>query len=256
MSDTIVPETPPAPVPPAEVFAALAAYEASFDASHRAGTISLSSLRRIFELIGSSFARTAETGCGKSTILFSNFSRDHQAFAMDDRAHERSSVAYFERCPAARPAAVRFIFGPTQKTVATTTFKRPLDVVLLDGPHGYPFVDLEYYYFYPHLKPGGYLLLDDIHIASIARMADILAEDAMYEVVEVVEHKTLILRRTKAPMVGPYADSWGAQDYNRRRAAWAPGVFLDDGKKRPSFAMAAENYGKPVRASPKSDGEG
>jgi hypothetical protein len=46
--------------------------------------------------------------------------------------------------------------------------------VLLDGPHGYPFPDMEYYFFYPHIKPRGHLVIDDIQIPSIGRMTDIL----------------------------------------------------------------------------------
>ncbi len=50
----------------------------------------------------------------------------------------------------------------------------PYDCVLIDGPHGYPFPDMEYYYFYPLIKPGGILIIDDIHIPSNGRMADII----------------------------------------------------------------------------------
>ena len=58
--------------------------------------------------------------------------------------------------------------------------------MLLDGPHGYPFPDMEYYFFYPHIKIGGYLIIDDIHIPTIGRMADILQEGAMWEFVSLV----------------------------------------------------------------------
>ena len=34
--------------------------------------------------------------------------------------------------------------------------------VLIDGPHGYPFPEIEYFYFYPRLKPGALLVVDDI----------------------------------------------------------------------------------------------
>jgi len=53
------------------------------------------------------------------------------------------------------PGAVRFVEGPTQKTLPRYTFEAKLQAVLLDGPHAYPFPDLEYFYFYPHIERGG-----------------------------------------------------------------------------------------------------
>lgn len=238
--------TPPpdSPADPDVVFQQLADYEKSFDVSHRAGTMSATSLREIFQAVGYNLGHSVETGCGKSTILFSLFSKQHRVFTYDDRSDARSSIGYFEQCPFASKANVQFVLGSTQKTVAAARFDRGFDVVFLDGAHGYPFADLEYYYFYPHLKTGSFLILDDIHIPSIARMADILAEDAMYGVVAVVEKKTLILRRTDAPTLDPLGDGWLRQDYNRRRVPWAPTIFLNDGKKRESFLPPAASEGK------------
>ncbi len=94
---------------------------------------------------------------------------------------------------------------------------------------------MEYYFFYPHIKPGGYLIIDDIHIPSIGRMADILQEDAMWNFVTLIS-TTAVLQRTEAEETPTFGDHWWTQDYNRRRVNPEMEFFLDDGKKLESFA--------------------
>jgi hypothetical protein len=190
----------------------------SAEASHRAGTLGNEVLRRIEELIGSSFDRTLETGCGKSTIFFSIASSDHLCFALDDRQYDNSSVSFVEGSGLFRQEACNFVFGPTQKTIPARNFDQKFDVVLLDGPHGFPFPDLEYYFIYPHINMGGFLIVDDVHIPSIGRFADILFEDEMFDLVETVV-TTAIFRRTTAPIFDPLGDGWWQQRYNRRRVS-------------------------------------
>ena len=87
--------------------------------------------------------------------------------------------------------------------------------MLLDGPHGYPFPDLEYFYLYPTLDTGGLLIIDDIRIPSVRRMFDIIGADDMFQTLEVVDGNTAFLRRTEAALVHPESDSWWLQAYNR-----------------------------------------
>lgn len=172
---------------------------------------------------------SAETGCGKSTVLFSNISEQHTVFALDDRhLGDESSVNFYEKCPLTRLDRVRAIFGPTQLTLPRYDFSQEFDVVLIDGPHGFPFPELEYYYFYPHIRAGGVLIIDDVNIPTIGRMADIISEDEMWELVRVVA-STAIFRRTGAPTFDPLGDGWWTQRYNRRRVSPSRPIHLPDG---------------------------
>jgi hypothetical protein len=103
------------------------------------------------------------------------------------------------------------------------------DIVMLDGPHGWPFPELEYYFFYPHIVTGGLLILDDCQIATIGRMADVLAEDAMWTL-EGFASTTAIFRRTDAPLFDPTGDHWWEQQYNRRRVSPKREFHLADGQ--------------------------
>jgi hypothetical protein len=96
------------------------------------------------------------------------------------------------------------------------TFTEPLQLVFIDGPHGFPFPDMEYWKLYPHIEPGGLLVLDDIHIPTIRHLFNFLREDAMWTLIETVG-KTAFFERTNAPTFSPVEDGWWLQNYNTRR---------------------------------------
>src|SRR5208337_2692886 len=211
----------------------IAAYEKTAGFAHHAGSLPLRTLLRVENLLTGGPLCSAETGCGKSTIFFSRISAKHKVFCLDDRDQgEASSVGYFTNCPATRIQNVETVFGPTQATLPRYENHEPYDLVLIDGPHGFPFPELEYYYFYPHLKTGALLVIDDIHIPTVGRLADFLSEDRMFERVELIG-ATAAFRRTDAPTLDPFGDGWWLQDYNRRRADFEKVHHLKDGKRLP-----------------------
>ncbi len=215
----------------------IAAYEKSAGLAHGAGSLPLRTLLRIEQLLPAREISSAETGCGKSTIFFSRISKKHRVFCLDDRdAGPSSSVRYFMNCPATRIGAVEVVYGPTQSTLPAFKAHDPYDMVLIDGPHGFPFPELEYYFFYPHLRTDGLLVLDDIHIPTIGRLADFIAEDSMFEMIERIG-ATAIFRRTGAPVFDPFGDGWWLQNFNRRRADFNKDVHLKDGGRRKPFSF-------------------
>jgi tetratricopeptide (TPR) repeat protein len=211
------------------------AWEGTFR-QHAGCAFSTDTLRRIEACLPREVESSVETGCGKSTILFSNLARQHRVFALDDRdLAGRSSVTYFHDCPLSRPERVDWVFGPTQRTLPSFADHRPYDVILLDGPHGYPFPELEYLFLYPHLKEGGFLILDDVHIPTIGRLGDFIAEDEMFEFVTLVD-ATAVFRRTSAPTFDPCGDGWWTQHYNRRRVSPQGQFHLNDGPVQDFFS--------------------
>ena len=179
---------------------------------HGSGPLSDAVLEKIAEYcaqIGPIYY-SMETGAGKSTLFFSQISEHHLAFALD----VGKSLTKVRESDLFRQERTELINGPTQQTVPAFTFTKPLQVALIDGPHGYPFPELEYYYIYPHLAESALLILDDTNIPSIKRMAEILSADDMFECIEVLG-KTTFFRRTAAPVFDPLADGWWDQGYNR-----------------------------------------
>ena len=85
-----------------------------------------------------------------------------------------------------------------------------------DGPHGYPFPELEYYFFYPHLDEDALLVIDDIHIPTIFRLFSFLREEAMFDFLGVAS-TTAFFRRNSSPAFHPLGDGWWLQNYNKNR---------------------------------------
>jgi hypothetical protein len=179
---------------------------------HKAGTFSARVLEAIVRhSTGRPVQHSVETGSGASTLLFSHLSEDHTVFAVDGGT---DSIRSIETSPLLRREVVTFVEGPTQVTLPLHAFAHHLQLVLLDGPHGYPFPDMEYYHVYPHLDPDALLIVDDIHIPTITNLFDFVSADEMFDLQEVVE-TTAFFRRTDAPTFPRTGDGWWTQRYNK-----------------------------------------
>ena len=179
---------------------------------HRAGSVSRKVLHAIAihaERIGT-IRHSVETGSGRTTLLFSHLSASHLVFAKDDG----ESISVVKKSHLFKSDHVTYIEGPNQVTLPRYTFNHKVQMALIDGPHGYPFPDLEYYYLYPLIETGGLILLDDIQIPSITRMYEIIKMDDMFNLLEVVGNMAFF-SRSGAPLIDPLSDSWWLQGYNR-----------------------------------------
>lgn len=180
---------------------------------HGVGSVSPKALRAIArhaDQVGR-IRNSAETGSGKTTLLFSHLSANHLTFAID----EGDSISLVKHSPLFNAGTVTFVEGRTQEKLPKFNFEHKLQIALIDGPHGYPFPDLEYFYFYPLIETGGLLLVDDIKIPTIRRMFEIISADDMFNLLEVVDENLAFFERTDAPCVTLTSDSWWRQGYNR-----------------------------------------
>ncbi len=185
---------------------------------HKAGVLGKEAILKIKEL-SEDFdeINSLETGCGKSTLLFSNISRRHLCFTLGATdSHDDQSLAAVQQNAHFNSATVEFVLGPTQKTLPIYQFESPFQIIFIDGPHGFPFPDLEYYFLYPHLVEGGLLILDDIHIPTVCHLYEFLKEDDMFSHVGNVA-TTAFFRRTVSPLFDPTGDGWWLQQYNVKR---------------------------------------
>jgi hypothetical protein len=183
---------------------------------HAAGTLGGEVIRAIHETLrerGLVGRFSAETGCGKSTLLLSHLSVRHHCFAV---GLGDNSLARVRQSPLLKQDAVEFIVGPSQVTLPKYQFRESLALALIDGAHGYPFPELDYYHLYQRVESGGILILDDIHIPTITHLYHVLREDPMWEPIREIGY-TAFLVRTDAPLFDPTADGWWLQPYNLRR---------------------------------------
>ena len=180
---------------------------------HGAGTVGRNVLDAIVTHIGrrGPIERSVETGSGKTTLLLSHLSPHHTVFAVD----AGQSISRVRASDLFNVRSTTFIEGPTQRTLPRQYFSGQHQFVLIDGPHGYPFPDLEYFFLYPTIATSGLLVLDDLLIPTIGRMFDVIKQEAMFELLEVVDDNTAFFRRTAAPLIDPDSDSWWLQGYNQ-----------------------------------------
>lgn len=200
-----------------DLLSAIATYQQKRGGPHCAGTLTSGPLKTILWYLEEYFAgrpvRAIETGCGASTILFSHYAEKHYSFCYDDRECENSSVNFVIEFPGFRAEKVEWVFGPTQLTVPRHIISEPIDIILIDGPHGFPFPELEYYYFYRLLQPNSVLIIDDIHIPTLRNLFNFLSQDDMFYLHQVTA-TTAFFVRTSEPMLNPLGDDWWKQRYN------------------------------------------
>lgn len=180
---------------------------------HAAGCLEMPNIEALARHVAARRIRhSVETGAGRTTLLLSHLSEDHTVFALD----AGDSLRCTREHPLLNAATTHFVEGPSQRTIFTHPLADPLQLVLLDGPHGFPFPNLEYWRFYPSLEANGLLVIDDVHIPTIRQLFDFLVEDPMFRLLEVVG-KTAFFERTETPTFDPFGDHWWTQPYNTAR---------------------------------------
>jgi hypothetical protein len=86
-------------------------------------------------------------------------------------------------------SGVRFHVGPSE-TVLPAWTPRPLDLVLIDGAHGFPYPVLDWWHLAPHLRIGGHLLLDDAYLPAVAGIVDHIRSSPSWRLEPAVSFRT------------------------------------------------------------------
>jgi hypothetical protein len=108
---------------------------------------------------------TLETGCGASTIVFAASGARHLTISPDAGEHGRVLRYCAEHGIATD--GLRFIAEPSDAALMRSWEPEPLDLVLIDGAHGFPFPALDWYLTATHLRVGGLVVLDDAYLPSV-----------------------------------------------------------------------------------------
>jgi Methyltransferase domain len=135
---------------------------------------------------------TLETGAGTSTIIFAAAGTDHEVITPDEGERER----IVEECERRQisTARVSFRIGASHDVLATLPH-RPLDLVLIDGAHGFPYPILDWWHLAPRLRVGGRLLVDDCYMPPVAALVDFLRADERWEVAAAPGRRTIVFRK-------------------------------------------------------------
>src|SRR5258706_9500180 len=135
---------------------------------------------------------TLETGAGASTIVFVARGADHEAVTPSAEEAERITGECDRRGIATEK--LRFRIG-SSADVLRTWDARPLDLILVDGAHAFPYPTLDWWFLAPHLKVGGLMLLDDAYMPPVAAVVDHLRGSPAWRLEQPVSFRTAAARK-------------------------------------------------------------
>lgn len=160
---------------------------------------------------------TLETGAGLSTMVFAARGAEHEAVTPAGAEVERIRAECERRGISLE--RVRFHVGPSHDVLPTWD-PRSLDLVLLDGAHGFPYPILDWWHVVRHVKPGGVVLLDDAYMGAVAALVAYLRSRPAWRIEGAVGYRTVIARKL-ADEVPPY-DSLGEEGVGRVSFGYLP----------------------------------
>lgn len=163
---------------------------------------------------------TLETGAGYTTSIFAAAGCTHTTISPSGPEHIRIS----EWCHSNDISTenVTFIAEPSQDVLPILE-KSPLDLVLIDGAHAFPFPYLDWYYTAERLRVGGYMIVDDLNIITGEHLYDFLSgeEQAGRWRLEVLLNHTGVFVKLSDSVYGN--EEWLSQPYlvdEFRKRAW------------------------------------
>jgi hypothetical protein len=96
--------------------------------------------------------------------------------------------------------AVTFHEGFSQYVLPHLGGTEDLDVVFIDGGHGFPVPAVDWIYLAPRLKVGGRMLIDDIDLWTGAMLVDVMRREPGWRVDAILRGRTAVITKT-APFV-------------------------------------------------------
>jgi predicted O-methyltransferase YrrM len=135
---------------------------------------------------------TLETGSGASTLVFAAAGAEHEAVtpAADEEERFRAEADRH----GVDGSRVAFRSGLSHEVLPQLE-QRPLDLVLVDGAHGFPYPILDWWYVAPRVKIGGRVLLDDAYMPPVRVLLDALRADPSWTVEEAASFRTAVVRK-------------------------------------------------------------
>ena len=130
-------------------------------------------LRFIGERVDNS-SHTLETGCGLSTVLFALSGARHICIAPSECEIQR--IRDYCRKNNIPTDQITFYLDISEKVLPSLECEL-LDLVLIDGRHGFPAPFIDFYYTADKLKVGGLLVIDDTWLWT----GDVLKQNLLLE---------------------------------------------------------------------------
>jgi hypothetical protein len=153
--------------------------------------------------------RTLETGAGLSTLTFMVAGCDH--VAVSPSAAERDRILVWNEEVGAT-GHLRYVAESSDTALPElATEITHLDVVLIDGAHRFPFPMLDFHYTEALVPVGGWMVVDDVHIPSVAMLYQFLEAEDQWEKKCHIQNTVFYERVAETVHIG----DWVSQKLNR-----------------------------------------
>ena len=124
-------------------------------------------------------SRTLETGAGLSTVLFAALGAEH--VCITPSADEAARITAYCADRGIDGSRIRFILEPSDRALPRLEGD-PLDLVFVDGAHGFPMPAVDWLYAGRRLRRGGVLVMDDTNLPAVRLVAEYLDADQRWSV--------------------------------------------------------------------------
>lgn len=152
-------------------------------------------------------AHTLETGLGVSTVLFALWGCEHTCVVWS----EAEVTAFRQHCESRGITTenVSFHIGPSERVLPGLSL-RELDLVFIDGCHGFPIPTIDWFYAASMLRIGGVAVLDDAQLQHVRLgLFDFLNKDPRW-IRAVRRPKWVAYERQKSGSLG---EEWEKQPF-------------------------------------------
>jgi hypothetical protein len=119
-------------------------------------------------------SQTLETGSGISTILLGAVGATHTCVTPSQEEADR--IVEYCRDRGIGTDSITFAIGHSERVLPTLPASE-LDLVFIDGCHGFPTPILDWYYGAGRLRRGGHVVVDDLQLAPVQRLVSFLDVD-------------------------------------------------------------------------------
>lgn len=125
-----------------------------------------------------SYHVSIETGCGCSTVMFSQLSSHHTCINPDKTSNQM--VRDYLTCNNLITDKLSFIEESSEYALPALVIDNGIDIALIDGSHSFPIPMIDFYYIDRLLKCNSLLLLDNVEINTVRILDEYLKSEPAY----------------------------------------------------------------------------
>lgn len=139
-------------------------------------------------------SKTLETGAGCSTLVFAICKAKHTAITPSET--EIRNILEYAGDNDIEMKNVRFIPEPSEQYLPRCD-ETGFDLVLLDGKHAFPWPIVDWFFTADRLNRGGWMLIDDAQMRSVALLGEFMLADPGWELIRDFSGKTLVFKKVR-----------------------------------------------------------